>query len=140
MRSYEVLFFTALAWFLTQWIGVASRAERASRDGRVTWPDATNALVNVFLCYVAFFGTGNVASISTFQVASVYRFTTLFAPFLMGIILVWKLLIPNILVSLAFACINRQLNVSPKGAACSRQTTHVLTTAPSRLPARHADE
>lgn len=78
--------------------------------------DVDHALLYVFLCYVAFFGTGNVASISSFTVSSTYRFTTVFAPFLMGVILVWKLLIPNIVVALAYACVQHRAALPPQAA------------------------
>jgi phosphatidylinositol glycan class N len=65
----------------------------------------------VLYCYVAFFGTGNIASISSFDVSSTYRFTTVFAPFLMGAIMVFKLLIPFSLCCHALVVINRCVGI-----------------------------
>ncbi|KAJ6654708.1 hypothetical protein lerEdw1_006669 [Lerista edwardsae] len=44
----------------------------------------------VFFIVTAFFGTGNIASINSFDPASVYCFLTVFSPFTMGSLLLWK--------------------------------------------------
>jgi hypothetical protein len=62
-------------------------------------------------CYIAFFGTGNMASLTSFEIQSTYRFTTIFDPFLMGALLVWKVIVPFILVGCAFQTINHRLNI-----------------------------
>lgn len=46
----------------------------------------------------SFFSSGNLASFSSFELNSVYRFTTIFSPFLMTTMLVIKILIPMILI------------------------------------------
>lgn len=61
--------------------------------------------VQGLFCWLAFFGTGNVVSISSFQISSCYRFVTVFQPFLMSAILILKLFIPFALVSVAFSSI-----------------------------------
>ncbi|KAL8182617.1 UNVERIFIED_CONTAM: hypothetical protein K2H54_058651 [Gekko kuhli] len=44
----------------------------------------------VFFIVTAFFGTGNIASVNSFDPASVYCFLTVFSPFVMGGLLLWK--------------------------------------------------
>lgn len=68
-------------------------------------------LDQIILCYVAIFGTGNVASISSFEIRATYRFVTVFRPFLMSAILVWKLTAPMILVCCAYSGLTKLLRV-----------------------------
>lgn len=59
---------------------------------------------------MAFFGTGNIASISSFEISSTYRFLTVFDPFIIGALLILKILIPFIWLSCAFAVTNKTLH------------------------------
>ena len=65
----------------------------------------------VFFIIVAFFGTGNIASINSFDPASVYCFLTVFSPFTMGSLLLCKVLIPFIIVSCTFDAIHAILSI-----------------------------
>lgn len=67
----------------------------------------------LFFVNIAFFGTGNMASISSFTIESVYRFTTVFDPFLMGALLIFKILIPFFLLSSALSLLSRCLELPP---------------------------
>jgi phosphatidylinositol glycan class N len=65
------------------------------------------------MIHVAFFGMGNVASLASFRLESVYRFMTVFSPFIMAALLIVKILVPFVMVSVAFGAVSSLLNVPP---------------------------
>ncbi|KAF8977678.1 Glycosyl phosphatidyl inositol anchor synthesis [Entomortierella lignicola] len=75
--------------------------------------DARPAVFFLFFINVAFFGTGNVASLASFSLQSVFRLTTVFNPFLMTALLIFKILIPFFLVSSVFRVLVRSLDLPP---------------------------
>ncbi|KAH9524434.1 hypothetical protein Btru_054548 [Bulinus truncatus] len=68
--------------------------------------DLRRAFFFIFFMLTAFFGTGNIASINSFDPASVYCFLTVFSPFLMGSLMIFKILIPFLAVTCAFRAIH----------------------------------
>jgi phosphatidylinositol glycan class N len=123
---YEVLFYAALGLVLWSWLYVEAigvrhhpRTPLLSRPLRaIQTNDARTALFYLFFCYTAFFGTGNIASISSFELSSTYRFITIFNPFIMGALLLLKILLPFVLVSVAFRMVNKKAGVSEEGCFC----------------------
>ncbi|CAM6015687.1 unnamed protein product [Sphagnum balticum] len=143
--GYEALFFSALAMVLLSWVLVESAICNSIVKGGSTsspkWeklnanflPEPTglkSSRVAVFsielldtriaLCFlvlinVAFFGTGNMASVASFEISSVYRFITIFNPYIMGALLLCKLFVPFILVTCAFSAVTRVLELPRLG-------------------------
>uniref|UniRef100_A0A8C6AUU0 GPI ethanolamine phosphate transferase 1 n=1 Tax=Monodon monoceros TaxID=40151 RepID=A0A8C6AUU0_MONMO len=76
--------------------------------------DIRRAFFLVFFLMTAFFGTGNIASINSFDLASVYCFLTVFSPYMMGALMMWKILIPFALVMCAFEAVQLTTQLSSK--------------------------
>nr|XP_019942836.1 PREDICTED: GPI ethanolamine phosphate transferase 1 [Paralichthys olivaceus] len=121
----EALFLPMLSWLMFVWInieqeamlaqGVSGRQELSTIDfsanidiakiRHLKLDDIRRSYFFVFFIITAFFGTGNIASINSFDPASVYCFLTVFNPFIMGGLMMWKVIIPFIIVMCTFETI-----------------------------------
>ncbi|GAA5876187.1 hypothetical protein JCM16303_007050 [Sporobolomyces ruberrimus] len=115
--SYEALFYCVFCCALLSWMGVESSVAKQAKD-----VDEKQAAIGGFesvrastfflvFLHLGFFGVGNVASISSFYLEPVYRLMTVFAPFPMGALLLFKLLIPFVALSAVSSAINQRLRL-----------------------------
>lgn len=68
--------------------------------------DFRRAYFFLFYIIVSFFGTGNVASINSFDPTWVRCFLTVFSPFVMTLLILWKIMIPFLAVTCTFRALN----------------------------------
>jgi phosphatidylinositol glycan class N len=135
--SYEGLFYLGFSITLITWVRLEHAVYMFSKiptprpatgtNGRPVVPTALSsspfrsltlgdARVSLFfltLLQSAFFSTGNVASVSSFSLDSVYRLIPIFDPFSQGALLMLKLLIPFALISANLGILNKRLGVAP---------------------------
>ncbi|XP_041669606.1 GPI ethanolamine phosphate transferase 1 [Cheilinus undulatus] len=130
----EALFPPVLSWLMFVWInieqeammaqGVTGRQELSTIDfsaniditkiRQLKLDDIRRSYFFVFFIITAFFGTGNIASINSFDPASVYCFLTVFNPFIMGGLMMWKVIIPFIIVMCTFETIQVATQLSSR--------------------------
>lgn len=125
--SVEGLFYCAYVCNLLLWIEIEALVrtpdssngngsvadQQPSVSYRFRVDDIRIALFFLFYVQVAFFGTGNVASISSFYLEPVYRLVPIFNPFLMAALLIFKIVCPYVILSVIFATLNARLRLPP---------------------------
>jgi len=108
--SYEPIFLLILSLNLEYFVEMHRKKMNHSKDliNFPLRPEAntyTNAFSFMLYVLLSFFGTGNLASISSFDPNSVRCFVAVFSPILMGLLMILKIVIPLIIVVCAFTSI-----------------------------------
>ncbi|XP_070574124.1 GPI ethanolamine phosphate transferase 1-like [Ptychodera flava] len=130
--AHEGLFFVALCYLMFFWLLVEHKLAKGSMNKlyamsfdevhiieesnprHLDLADARRAFFFVFFTVTGFFGTGNIASINSFEISSVYCFLTVFNPFVMGTLFLTKIMVPIIMVTCTFQAIHVTQQVPTK--------------------------
>ncbi|KAF7728110.1 Glycosyl phosphatidyl inositol anchor synthesis [Apophysomyces ossiformis] len=116
--SYEVLFYVCFCGTALLWLELERSLYMENHVPGIRCLQASDwraVVLFIFFLNVAFFGTGNVASLASFSLGSVYRFVTIFNPFLMGTLLIAKVLIPFFVISAVLGVLGVSLNLPSFG-------------------------
>ncbi|KJH52385.1 hypothetical protein DICVIV_01362 [Dictyocaulus viviparus] len=88
------------------------------RPGQVTMIELRRAALCLSFVLSTLFGTGNFASMNSFNPSTLSRFISVFSPFTMAALLLFKLFIPLLMVSLILAAVLRFNRETIKRFSC----------------------
>ncbi|TKY90685.1 hypothetical protein EX895_000683 [Sporisorium graminicola] len=125
----ELLFFGCYTVTLLVWAKMEGSLHELQSEGGDQQPSKARRLLRLpelrvslfylFFLHVGFFGTGNVASISSFYLSPVYRLVPIFNPFLMATLLLLKILVPFLILNAVFSLLARSPRL-PSTATASK--------------------
>lgn len=100
------------------YIDFISNNRAISGTSKITLMTFKQALVLITLVETAFFGTGNIASLNSFNPSSLRCFISIFSPFTMAALLIFKIFLPCFAIAIVFAFIIHMKNASVANLSC----------------------
>lgn len=97
--SYELIFLTSFSVLLTLWMKIEKNLKVKSNK---EFENFRRCLIFLSTILIGFFGTGNIASLNSFDPMWVRCFLTIFNPFLMTILIFVKLILPFLFSACVF--------------------------------------
>ena len=118
--SYDALFLVVLICLIALWVILEKyvfhdKKQWQTDENQLTTAHIRIAVMFTYFIFLSFFGTGNIASINSFDIASVYCFKTVFNPWVQGIILALKVAIPFAVVIIFFRSLQKLICIPLAG-------------------------
>ena len=118
--SYDALFLVVLICLMALWVILEKyvfhdKKQWQTDENQLTTAHIRIAVMFTYFIFLSFFGTGNIASINSFDIASVYCFKTVFNPWIQGIILALKVAIPFAVVIIFFRSLQKLIRIPLAG-------------------------
>ena len=115
--SYEALFLVVLIMQLSLWIFMEFSwlAEIRKEDQHLTLEHLRIVFMFLYFVFLSFFGTGNIASINSFDIATVLCFKTVFNPWILGTVMFIKVLIPTVMVVIFCCSLQNMISLPMRG-------------------------
>lgn len=118
--SYDALFLVVLICLMALWVILEKyvfhdKKQWQTDENQLTTAHIRIAVMFTYFIFLSFFGTGNIASINSFDIASVYCFKTVFNPLVQGIILALKVAIPFAVVIIFFRSLQKLICIPLAG-------------------------
>ena len=125
--SHEGIFVYILSLSMFLWIkmeqelfddsGIQTRLDRTRNadSGQLSTSHVRIAYTFLFFIFLGFFGTGNIASLNSFDPAAINCFITIFRPFIMAFFLFLKILVPLVIVCCTFSAMKNSIGVEVRG-------------------------
>lgn len=115
--SHEGLFIMFLfihlrSWIIMEYQNSERHDEKLKRDD-LSFSDFRRAYLFLLYVWVSFFGLGNIASLNSFDPAWVRCFLTVFHPFLMSSLILFKTIIPFLMVTCSMRALTVMLKLRP---------------------------
>jgi len=121
--SYDAMFLLVLLLTMAFWLILETKVINSPNKTKnnetlnqlLTKDHIRIALMFTYFLFLSFFGTGNIASINSFDIATMYCFQTVFNPWIQGVVVFIKMLIPFTVVNIFFRTLQNMIKLPLHG-------------------------